>query len=136
MPEMQKFAGESVWGDYYKADEVDKLLDGSVERENEALRREVAQLKADVAFLAPRARKCNPGLGEDNRSWGISSNWILGVAYSTGGVGGRKQGAQELPSDKWDLDACERLVRLLPAHRRTPEVEKALDRARAALEAK
>jgi len=83
----------------------------------------VEQLHADIAFLSGRAGMSGAYVCDAHRSWGSSSNAIVALAY------GGKQTA--LPHDWGDYAACVRAVRLLPRHRRTPEVYAALLKARA-----
>jgi len=87
------------------------------------------QLEEDVQFLRRRARKTGAYVGDEKRSWGTSSNAIVDFAY--GGPWPNKK--TQMPYDQSDLDACERAVKLLPKHRRTPEVLRALQNARDAL---
>lgn len=83
----------------------------------------IEQLHADIAFLAARAGMTGAFVCDKHRSWGMGSNAIVALAY--GGV------QTALPYDWSDYAACVRAVRLLPRHRRTPEVYAALMRARA-----
>jgi hypothetical protein len=87
------------------------------------------QLEADVKFLCKRARLAGSWRSDKKRSWGISSNAIVTLAY--GGPWPRRLGMEcQMPGDQYDLAACERAVKLLPKHRRTPKVMKALQNAR------
>ena len=87
------------------------------------------QLDEDIQFLRKRANRAGScTFGGEGRSWGISSNAIINFAY--GGPWPRKS---QMPWDQSDLNACERAVKRLPEHRRTPKVMKALQNARDAL---
>lgn len=87
------------------------------------------QLSADVAFLLARANRASSfSTVEEGRDTGLSSNSIVRIAY-----GAEEPSKQELPSDKSDLAACERMWEKLPAHRKTDAAKAAMEKARKAL---
>lgn len=86
------------------------------------------QMQEDIDFLRKRAAKCGAYLRPRTFA-GRSSNAIVNLAY-----GGRYPRRNEMPYDQADLAACERAVKQLPAHRVTPKVIRALERARKAVE--
>jgi hypothetical protein len=83
-----------------------------------------AQLLLDVEFLAKRAELCGEFQADAERDYGTSANAIVRLAYSGCPVGDR------LPRDGSDLDACKRMWKLLPLHRKTRRVRDAMDTAK------
>ena len=87
------------------------------------------QLKEDVEFLLRRAnQQANAIRFNQNRETGASSSSIVSIAY--GEIPLEKQ---ELPFDKSDLDACERMWVRLPEHRKQRNAVIALEKARVVL---
>ena len=93
----------------------------------EYYKRELDKARADVAFMASRIKITGGYMSIEPRSWGLSSNSICALAY------GVNDSPLEMPLDASDLAACERMVNLLPEHRRTPIVIYALNLARKAV---
>ena len=82
--------------------------------------------EADVDFLVHRAVLAGIcRFSDSHRDYGLSSNSIVSIAY-----GLMPLEEQEMPSDRWDLAACERMWRKLPEHRKTENAVLAMDRAR------
>ena len=87
----------------------------------------IEQYTADVVFLLARAN--NSGrIRFGCRDTGISSNSIVNIAYGITDLS-----EQELPSDRFDLDACRLMWEKLPEHRKTPNAWAALTLANTAI---
>ena len=84
------------------------------------------RLREDVAFLAGRSMNAGRVRFASDRDTGMSSNYIVALAYGV-------EAERRLPSDAADLAACERMWEKLPEHRKTEVVVMAMDDAREAL---
>ena len=87
----------------------------------------VEALRADVAFLAPRAAHAGCFSPPKDRDFGRSSNAIVRLAY-----GGPVPDSSEVPFDESDYRACRLAVMQMPDHRRTEAVLEAFQIAEAA----
>lgn len=84
------------------------------------------QLDKDITFLLRRAMGAGRfSLDEEDRDTGVSSNSIVYIAYGESDLKN-----QEMPGDKADLFACERMWGKLPEHRKTKDAIEAMNRAR------
>ena len=87
------------------------------------------QLQQDVEFLANRALRCQSvyrtTFDYSTRDTGLSSNSIVLIAY-----GQINLERQYMPSDLFDMQACERMWEKLPEHRKTGNAIKAMEAAR------
>ena len=85
----------------------------------------IADLKADIEYLARRAGRAGSFSCIGWRDTGRSSNAIISLAY---GIGEQ----DDLPRDRSDYAACVNAVRGLPRHRRTRKIMDALRKAKVA----
>lgn len=83
-----------------------------------------SQLMTDINFLANRQLRAGT-FGGSNRDTGVSSNCIVAIAYGLLDIN-----EQYLPSDRYDLEACERMWKKLPEHRKKGKALEAMNLAR------
>lgn len=80
-------------------------------------------IRQDITFLLDRSLRAG-SCTFTGRDTGTSSDSIVAVAYGLVALS-----KQQLPSDQYDLDACNRMWAKLPEHRKTPDAIAALARA-------
>lgn len=89
--------------------------------------RTTKELLEDIEFLTSRLSHGGIRIPpEPERDYGASSDSLVAIAYGL-------PVAQELPFDRYDLAACERMWKKLPLHRKTPGMMALMDKARSAI---
>ena len=79
----------------------------------------------DLKFLVERQMKAGSISFTGDRDTGLSSNSIVAIAY-----GFETLERQKFPGDAADMSSCENMWGKLPAHRKTGDALKAMERAR------